>query len=106
MKNIFRTFLVIIISTFVFSCSDDYFDVNTPGNAVSDDKKSLKDILGPAIFYTFEAQYTAATRVSLLNQYTSSALNSSVGIDNHYEESLDSFWSVSYVKALGNLKEV
>ncbi|MFH6987726.1 SusD/RagB family nutrient-binding outer membrane lipoprotein [Flavobacterium collinsii] len=106
MKNIIKTFLIISIVLTTYSCSDDYFDINTPGNVIPDANKNLKDLLGPAIYYTFDAQYAAATRVSLLTQYTSSALNSSVGVDNHYEESLDSYWSSAYVKALGNLKEV
>jgi hypothetical protein len=105
MKNIFKTIGVFTLIMTIYGCSDSYFDVNTPGNTVNPNNIALKDILSPAIQYTISAQYTAATNLAQVDQHIANAVGDQ-NIDNHYQNTLDSFWSLVYVKALANIKVV
>ena len=49
MKNIYKIAGGLLLAISIYSCSDNYFDVNTPSNAVSDDKIAMKDVLSPCI---------------------------------------------------------
>jgi Starch-binding associating with outer membrane len=105
MKNIFKTLALIITTTFVISCSNDYFDVNTPGNAIDPNKATLKDVLSPAIKSTMSAQYSAATNVCQVDQHISSAFGDQ-GVDNQYQNGLDNVWFNVYVGSLSKIKQV
>lgn len=105
MKKIFKTLVVLVSLTVAVGCSDEYFDVNTPGNTIDPSKTALKDILGPAILYTVSANYSAATSVAQVDQHIASAFGDQ-GIDNHYQTGLDGFWFSTYVRALSNIQEV
>ncbi len=105
MKNNLKLVALFVITSLVISCSDSYFDVNTPPDAIDTNSTALKDVLSPAIQNTFDAQYSAAVSVAQVNQHISSAL-SNQDIDKHYFSGLDSFWFTTYVKALANIKVV
>ncbi len=105
MKNIFKNFGIILSIVFISGCSNDYFDVNKPGDAINPNATSLKDILGPAILYTVTSQYRAATSIDQVNQHISSAFGDQ-GIDNHYQNGLDNVWFNIYVNALPNIRQV
>ena len=69
MKNIFKWIGVLTLSISIYSCNDNYFDVNTPSNAVSADKIAMKDVLSPCIQYTMNAQFNAASNIALVDQH-------------------------------------
>ena len=50
-------FLALLLG--VFSCSDDYFDVNRPSGTAEPDQLRINDLLAPVIFHTVEGQYSA-----------------------------------------------
>ncbi|MEC5165260.1 hypothetical protein RCH18_000987 [Flavobacterium sp. PL11] len=105
MKNILKIVAFFVTTSLVISCSDNYFDVNTPPDAIDTNSTALKDVLSPAIQNTFDAQYSASVSVAQVSQHISSAL-SNQDIDKHYFSGLDSFWFTTYVKALANIKVV
>ena len=105
MKNILKIVAFFVTTSLVTSCSDSYFDVNTPPDAIDTNSTALKDVLSPAIQNTIDAQYSASVSVAQVSQHISSAL-SNQDIDKHYFSGLDSFWFTTYVKALANIKVV
>ncbi len=105
MKNIFKTLGFIILVVITVNCSNEYFDVNKPGDAINPNATNLKDILAPAILYTINSQYVASTSIAQVNQHISSAFGDQ-GIDNHYQDGLDNVWRNIYVNALPNIKQV
>ena len=105
MKNIFKSLSFIVIILFIASCSDAYYDVNRPGDATDTNSTSLKNALGPSIFYTMTAQFSASEEISLVNQHTASVFNDP-SIDSHFQSDLSVVWSNIYVNALPNIKIV
>ena len=105
MKNIFKIFNYIIITFFVISCSNDNFDINRPGNATDTSNTSLKNALGPSIYYTMAAQFSSAEEISQVNQHIASAF-ADAGIDSHTQSELSAVWFNVYVNALPNIKVV
>ena len=105
MKNILKIVAFFVTTSLVTSCSDSYFDVNTPPDAIDTNSTALKDVLSPAIQNTIDAQYSASVSVAQVSQHISSAL-SNQDIDKHYFSGLDSYWFTTYVKALANIKVV
>lgn len=104
MKNIFKIAGVLTLAISIYSCSDSYFDVNTPSNAVPADKVAMKDILSPCIQYTMDAQYSAASNLAQVDQHVTTIVNERQGIDNQYLATLDGYWRTVYTKALPNIK--
>lgn len=102
MKNIFKIAGVLAFAISIYSCSDSYFDTNTPSNSVDPDLVVMKNILSPCIQYTMSAQYSAATSLAQVDQHIASAFDTQ-GIDKHYQSSLDDYWRIVYVKALPNI---
>ena len=105
MKNILKIVAFFVTTSLVTSCSDSYFDVNTPPDAIDTNSTALKDVLSPAIQNTIDAQYSASVSVAQVSQHISSAL-SNQDIDKHYFSGLDSQWFNTYVKALANINVV
>ena len=102
MKNtIIKTVFILAIAVSIFSCSDEYFDVNTPADAVDISELSMKDLLGPAIHRTIHAQYYAATAFGNYSQYFGSYGEGALG-----KTQAASTWSQIYLYALPNLKVI
>ena len=104
MKNIFKIVGVLTLAISIYSCSDNYFDVNTPSNAVPADKIAMKDVLSPCIQYTMNAQFNAASNIALVDQHITTIVNERQGIDNQYLSTLDGYWKIVYTQALPNIK--
>lgn len=104
MKNIFKLAGVLTLAFSIYSCNDEYFDVNTPSNAVAADAVAMKDVLSPCIQYTMNAQFNAATSIAQVDQHITYIVNERQGIDNQYLTTLDSYWRIVYTQALPNIK--
>lgn len=104
MKNIFKIAGAITLAISIYSCSDSYFDVNTPSNAVPQDKVAMKDVLSPCIQYTMNAQFNAASNIALVDQHITTIVQDRQGIDNQYLATLDGYWRIVYTQALPNIK--
>jgi len=104
MKNIFKIAGALALAISIYSCSDSYFDVNTPSNAVPADKIAMKDVLSPCIKYTMNAQFNAASNIALVDQHITTIVNDRQGIDNQYLATLDGYWRIVYTQALPNIK--
>lgn len=104
MKNIFKFIGALSLAISIYSCSDSYFDVNTPSNAVPEDKIAMKDVLSPCIQYTMNAQFNAASNIALVDQHITTIVNDRQGIDNQYLATLDGYWRIVYTQALPNIK--
>jgi hypothetical protein len=104
MKNIFKIAGALTLAISIYSCSDNYFDVNTPSNAVPPDMIAMKDVLSPCIQYTMSAQFNAASNIAQVDQHVTTIVNDRQGIDNHYLNTLDGYWRIVYTQALPNLQ--
>jgi hypothetical protein len=104
MKNIFKIAGALTLAISIYSCSDSYFDVNTPSNAVPQDKVAMKDVLSPCIQYTMNAQFNAASNIALVDQHITTIVQDRQGIDNQYLATLDGYWRIVYTQALPNIK--
>lgn len=94
----------LLLAISIYSCSDSYFDVNTPSNSVPDDKIAMKDVLSPCIQYTMSAQFNAASSIAQVDQHITTIVNDRQGIDNHYLSTLDGYWRIVYTQALPNIQ--
>ncbi|MBP6460674.1 MAG: SusD/RagB family nutrient-binding outer membrane lipoprotein [Crocinitomicaceae bacterium] len=104
MKNIFKIAGALTLAISIYSCSDSYFDVNTPSNAVPADKIAMKDVLSPCIQYTMNAQFNAASNIAQVDQHITTIVNDRQGIDNQYLATLDGYWRIVYTQALPNIQ--
>ena len=103
MKNIYKIVSVLTLVISITSCSDSYFDTNTPVDSVSPELIAMNNVLSPCIQYTMSAQYSAATSLAQVDQHITSAFNDQ-NIDKHYQTSLNESWRIVYSKALPNIK--
>ncbi|MCL8008019.1 SusD/RagB family nutrient-binding outer membrane lipoprotein [Gelidibacter japonicus] len=69
MKNIIKTTFITLLILGASSCSDEYFDVNTPSGTVQEDALRMKDLLAPVIYRTVQGQYSAAETFGNYTQY-------------------------------------
>ena len=49
MKNIFKIASVLTLAITIYSCSDSYYDTNTPSNAVAPESVAINNFLPSAI---------------------------------------------------------
>lgn len=104
MKNIYKIIRVSLLAISIYSCSDNYFEVNTPSDTLPNDAIVMKDVLSPCIQYTMTAQYQASTSLAIVDQHITTIVQDRQGIDNHYLSTLDNYWTTVYTKALPNIK--
>jgi len=103
MKHIKILLITILIAITTSSCSD-FFDVNDPSNVVSEDEHTLELLMPSAEYYTVLLQYNKAFSIGQVQQHIASHF--SQGIDQHYESSVGSAWTLYYTKALYTLKRM
>ncbi len=103
MKNIKFLILSLILAVSTSGCKD-FFDVNDPTNIVSEDELSLELMLPSAEYYTATLQFNKAFSIGQLQQHIASYFDH--GIDQHYESSISSAWSLYYTKNLFELKKM
>ena len=104
MKNIFKIVGASLLAVSIYSCSDSYFDVNTPSDVLANDAVVMKDALPVCIQYTMTAQYRASASIAQVDQHITTIVQDRQGIDNHFLTTLDAYWSTVYSKALPNIK--
>ncbi len=103
MKKINKFIFLFLSLLALSSCSNDYFDVNTPSNEVNENALELK-----LLFPTIEKQttnmfFSEAYPASLIQQHTASYFAG--GLDQHYETSMYSVWQTYYTKVLFTIKK-
>lgn len=98
MKNIFKTTFIALLLVGASSCSDDYFDVNTPSGAAQESELRMKDLMAPVIYRTVLGQYSAETYFGNYNQYFVFQGGEATG-----ETSVSGLWTNFYLYALPNI---
>lgn len=58
MRN-YNKIIYVVLLLGLFSCSEDYFDVNRPSGTAEVEQLRINDLLAPVIFHTVEGQYSA-----------------------------------------------
>ncbi len=98
MKNILKTTCIALLILSTGSCSDDYFDVNTPSGAAQEEELRMKDLMAPVIYRTINGQYSAETYFGNYTQYFVFQAGNATG-----ETSVSSLWTNVYLYVLPNI---
>lgn len=100
MKKILKITTIWVVILFgCTACNKDYFDVNTPADAVEIDQLSMKDLMGPVLYNTLIAQYSANTTFSNYSQYIGGYGNGAAG-----RSELSGTWNSVYLSVLPNVR--
>jgi len=97
-KYIAKTIIVLLLIFGVTSCSDSYFDVNTPSGTAQPDQLRMSDLLAPVIYYTMAGQYSAEQTFGNYTQYFVGQGGTASG-----ETTASGLWADVYLYALPNL---
>ncbi|MCM8570539.1 SusD/RagB family nutrient-binding outer membrane lipoprotein [Gramella jeungdoensis] len=100
MKTFYKLICVVLLFG-SFSCSDDYFDVNTPSGAVEQNQLRINDLLAPVIFHTVEGQYSASLPFGNYTQYITGRNGQASG-----ETTAAGLWNDIYLYALPNIEVI
>ncbi|MUP41114.1 SusD/RagB family nutrient-binding outer membrane lipoprotein [Christiangramia aestuarii] len=92
-------FLALLLG--VFSCSDDYFDVNTPSATADVEQLRINDLLAPVIFHTVEGQYSAELAFGNYVQNFAGQGGTAAG-----ETTAAGLWADVYLYALPNIEVI
>lgn len=99
MKTFYKKIVLLaIVALTTWSCADDYFDVNTPTGAATEDQIRMNDLLGPIIYHTVYAQYWAERTVGNYTQNFTGQGGGAAG-----PSSSSATWSNTYLYALPNI---
>ncbi|TDU43627.1 SusD-like starch-binding protein associating with outer membrane [Gelidibacter sediminis] len=101
MKNILKTTFIALLILSVGSCSDEYFDVNTPSGTAQEELIRASDLMAPVILRTIQGQYSAELTFGNYAQNFVGQGGTAAG-----ETSAASLWSNIYLYALPNLKVI
>ena len=103
MKKYIKIIVIFTIALFITSCSDEYFDVNTPSNATPEADVTLAELMSTTALYTGKMPYLVEK--AGIGYYSQNIASKSGGladesIDQHYEVSLSGTWSTFYLHIL------
>lgn len=98
MRNIRYTFILIAAMIMMGSCSEEYFDVNTPVDSVNLDQINMKDLFAPVLYNTLLNQYTAGLTLCNYSQNLGSYGYGSAG-----KSELTATWNNIYLDIIPNL---
>ena len=98
MKNIIKTTCIALLLLSIGSCSDEYFDVNTPSGAAQEEQLRMQDLMAPVIYRTIQGQYSAETYFGNYTQYFVFQGGNATG-----ETSVSGLWTNFYLYALPNI---
>lgn len=98
MKNILKTTFITLLLIGTVSCSDTYFDVNTPSGAAQEDQLRIKDLMAPVIYRTVVGQQSAEETFGNYTQYFTGWGGLASG-----ETTASGLWTNFYLYALPNL---
>lgn len=100
MKKYFNKILILVLFTSILiGCSDEYFDVNTPSNTATIDQLRMGDLLAPVIHSTMEGQRSAELTFGNYVQYFVSEGGGAIG-----QSEVSGLWSQVYLYVLPNTK--
>ncbi len=97
MRNNIKATIALFFTLIFISCSEDYFDVNTPTGSATEEQLSMNDLLGPTIYHTVLAQYFAERTFGNYTQYFTGQGGTATGATSNA-----STWSNVYLYALPN----
>lgn len=100
-KNILKAIIIVTLLYGNFSCSDKYFDVNTPSGTAQSEQLGMSDLLAPVIHSTMEGQHSAEQAFGNYVQYFVGQGGTAAG-----ETTASGLWSQVYLYVLPNLKVV
>lgn len=98
-KHIIKTIVVLLFITGITSCSDSYFDVNTPSGTADVSQLRVNDLLAPVIHSTLEGQHSAEQAFGNYTQYFVGQGGTAAG-----ETTASGLWSQVYLYILPNIK--
>ncbi|MCK5678624.1 MAG: SusD/RagB family nutrient-binding outer membrane lipoprotein [Flavobacteriaceae bacterium] len=102
MKKIITKITIIVLFTIsLISCSDDYFDVNTPSGTVQPDQLGMSDLMAPVIHSTMEGQRSAELT---FGNYVQNFVIQDGGAAG--QTTASGLWSQVYLYVLPNLKVI
>ncbi|WP_222937112.1 SusD/RagB family nutrient-binding outer membrane lipoprotein [Cytophaga sp. FL35] len=96
-----KNYIIVLLGILIYSCSDEYFDVNVPTGSATEEQLSMEDLLGPSIYHTVMAQYWAERSFGNYTQYFTGQGGTTIG-----PSSITSTWSETYLYALPNLNTI
>ena len=103
MKKYIKTILIFTIALFLTSCSDEYFDVNTPSDATRGEDVSLAELMPTTALYVAKLPYLVeAGGVGYYSQHIANK-NGGTGVDNadqHYVITEENAWKNIYLHAM------
>lgn len=100
-NNIIKTGILSLLLVAQLSCSDDYFDVNTPSNTATLEELRMQDLMAPVIHSTMEGQRSAELA---FGNYVQNFVSTGGGAAGQTEAS--GLWSQVYLYILPNLKAI
>ncbi|SHF28841.1 Starch-binding associating with outer membrane [Arenibacter palladensis] len=100
-NNIIKTGILSLLLVAQISCSDDYFDVNTPSNTATLEELRMQDLMAPVIHSTMEGQRSAELA---FGNYVQNFVSTGGGAAGQTEAS--GLWSQVYLYILPNLKAI
>lgn len=98
MKKIIQTTFIALLILSTGSCSDDYFDVNTPSGAAQEEALRIKDLMAPVIYRTIQGQYSVEQTFGNYTQYFVFQGGEASG-----ETTASGLWTNFYLYGLPNL---
>lgn len=100
MKNNIKVFIAAFLLGSV-SCSDSYFDINTPSNTATLEQLGMKDLIAPVIHSTMEGQRSAELT---FGNYAQNFVSQGGGAAA--QTTASGLWSQIYLYVLPNLKAI
>lgn len=98
MKNIIKTVFITLLMVSISSCSDEYFDVNTPSGAAQEDQLRMQDLMAPVIYRTVQGQQSAEETFGNYTQYFTGWGGLASG-----ETTASGLWTNFYLYSLPNI---
>lgn len=101
MKKVINNIIVLFLFTILIAGCDDYLDVNTPSDALTEEELNMKDIMAPVMFNTTYAQYYAELSFGNYTQYFGSYGYGAAGLTSN-----SAAWTNIFTENLPNLKVI
>ena len=98
-KNITKIIIMTLLLVGFMSCSEEYFDVNTPSGTAQPEQLRMSDLLAPVIYRTvYGPSYSAEQAFGNYTQYFVGQGGTATG-----ETTASGLWSAVYLYSLPNL---
>ncbi|MCK0114710.1 SusD/RagB family nutrient-binding outer membrane lipoprotein [Gelidibacter sp. F63206] len=101
MKNILKTTFITLLILGTSSCSEEYFDVNTPSGTAQEELIRASDLMAPVLLRTIQGQYSAELTYGNYAQNFVGQGGTAAG-----ETSSASLWNNIYLYTLPNIRVI